>query len=85
MLYQPCLTASLILLLILPPVLPSFVPGGNNYSTHKGAGDWPHGGGGMHTAHTGGWWYIKTGYAHNPYCNANSHRQGNCDIMLWVR
>jgi hypothetical protein len=58
---------------------------GNNYHTHKGAGDWPNGGGGMHTAHTGGWWYIKTGFAHNPYCNANSHRQATCDIMLWVR
>ena len=67
------------------PFSSAIVPGGNNYSTHKGAGDWPHGGGGMHTAHTGGWWYIKLGYAHSPYCNANSHRQGSCDVMLWVR
>ena len=64
---------------------PGINPGGNNYSTHRGAGDWPHGGGGMHTAHTGGWWYIKLGYAHSPYCSGTGHRDTNCDVMLWVR
>ena len=60
---------------------------GRAHGSHRGLGDWPIGGGGLHTGHVGEWWYFKKARAHGGFRSGYCHGRGYtaCDVMLYVR
>ncbi len=58
---------------------------GNTHSSHRGLGDWASGSQDhLHTSHSSGHWYIKSGQdeANGPYCNGT---ELGCDVQFFVR
>ena len=55
---------------------------------HQGVGDWPNPSGGLHSMHTGNYWYFKKNAHHGTHMNPNGYCHGNngrCNVALWVR
>ena len=60
---------------------------GSAHGGHQGVGDWPNNGG-LHSMHTGNWWYFKKNAAHGTHMSSNGYCHGNnggCNVALWVR
>ena len=61
---------------------------GSYYPHHYGVGDWPIGGGGLHSGHPSEGWYFKRGGAshggqNTGYCHGSNTPR--CDVALWIR